>query len=162
VALLDAQGALRGVSVSVEAESGLPVVRGDHSGLEQVFVNLLLNALDATGAGGRIAVRAAAKRLGEAPAGEAMGTAAPRHLADVPDDTPAVAVVVEDSGPGVPEDLRERVFDPFFTTKAPGQGTGLGLAIVQRIVHDHGGRIDVAAGALGGAAFTVTLPAEAS
>jgi len=147
VALLDAQGALRGVDVVVSAESGLPVLRGDRSGLEQVFVNLLLNALDATGAGGRIAIRSAA---------------AQRHLADVPDGTAAVAVVIEDGGPGVPVELRERIFDPFFTTKAPGQGTGLGLAIVQRIVHDHGGRIDVGAGALGGAAFTVTLPAEAS
>lgn len=162
VALLDAQGALRGVGVSVGAEPSLPVVRGDRSGLEQVFVNLLLNALDATGAGGRIAVRTAATRLGEGLAGEANGAAAPRHLADVPDGTPAVAVVIEDNGPGVPVELRERVFDPFFTTKAPGRGTGLGLAIVQRIVHDHGGRIDVGAGALGGAAFTVTLPAEAS
>ena len=162
VALLDSQGALRGVGVVVSAESGLPVVRGDRSGLEQVFVNLLLNAVDATGAGGRIAVRTAATRLGEGLAGEANGAAAPRHLADVPDGTPAVAVVIEDNGPGVPVELRERVFDPFFTTKAPGRGTGLGLAIVQRIVHDHGGRIDVGAGALGGAAFTVTLPAEAS
>jgi len=125
-------------------------------------VNLLLNALDATGAGGRIAVRTAATRLGEGLAGEANGAAAQRHLADVPDGTPAVAVVIEDNGPGVPVELSERVFDPFFTTKAPGRGTGLGLAIVQRIVHDHGGRIDVGAGALGGAAFTVTLPAEAS
>jgi len=162
VALLDAQGALRGVDVVVSAESDLPVVRGDRSGFEQVFVNLLLNALDATGPGGRIAVRTAATRLGDGPAGGAEGGAAPRHLADVPDGAQAVAVVIEDSGPGVPEDLRERVFDPFFTTKAPGRGTGLGLAIVQRIVHDHGGRIDIGAGALGGASFTVTLPAEAS
>jgi two-component system NtrC family sensor kinase len=162
VALLDAQGALRGVGVSVDAEPGLPVVSGDRSGLEQVFVNLLLNALDATRAGGRISVRTVATRLGEGLAGGTSGAAAPRYLADVPDGSPAVAVVIEDDGPGVPEDLRERVFDPFFTTKEPGRGTGLGLAIVQRIVHDHGGRIDVGAGSLGGAAFTVTLPAEAS
>jgi len=162
VALLDAQGALRGVEVVVSAESGLPVVRGDRSGIEQVFVNLLLNALDATGAGGRIAVRTAATRLGDGQGGEAEGAAAPRYLAHVPDGSPAVAVVIEDSGPGVPVELRERVFDPFFTTKAPGRGTGLGLAIVQRIVHDHGGRIDIGAGALGGASFSVTLPAEAS
>jgi signal transduction histidine kinase len=152
VALLDAQGALRGVGVSVGAEPSLPVVRGDRSGLEQVFVNLLLNALDAAGPGGRIAVRTAVTHSGERRRGgpeEAYGAR-------------AVAVVIEDSGPGVPVELRDRVFDPFFTTKAPGQGTGLGLAIVQRIVHDHGGRIDVGAGALGGAAFTVTLPAEAS
>jgi C4-dicarboxylate-specific signal transduction histidine kinase len=67
--------------------------------------------------------------------------------------------VVADSGPGVPEHLRARVFDPFFTTKDPGRGTGLGLAIVQRIVDDHGGRVDVSRAREGGAAFIVLLPA---
>jgi C4-dicarboxylate-specific signal transduction histidine kinase len=81
-------------------------------------------------------------------------------LAGAPDDVAAVVVTVEDDGPGVAEALRARIFDPFFTTKEPGMGTGLGLAIVQRIVHDHGGRVDVGESALGGAAFAVTLPAE--
>jgi signal transduction histidine kinase len=159
VTLLGAQGVLRPVTVEWAPASGLPRVPGDRAALEQVFVNLLLNAVDAAGAGGRIAVRAAATRLGLAPSpGERAG---PRHLADLPDGTLAVEVVVADSGPGVPEELRDRIFDPFFTTKEPGRGTGLGLAIVQRTVHDHGGRVDVGAGALGGAGFTVTLPAEA-
>jgi C4-dicarboxylate-specific signal transduction histidine kinase len=73
-----------------------------------------------------------------------------------------VQVVVADSGPGVAPELVERVFDPFFTTKPPGRGTGLGLAIVQRIVHDHGGRVDVGVAREGGASFTVTLPAVGS
>ena len=158
VALLGAQGVLRPVTVEWAPVSGLPRVPGDRAALEQVFVNLLLNAVDAAGAGGRIAVHAAATRLGRAPTpGERV---APRHLADLPDGTPAVEVVVADSGPGVPEELHDRIFDPFFTTKEPGRGTGLGLAIVQRTVHDHGGRVDVGTGALGGAGFTVTLPAE--
>jgi two-component system NtrC family sensor kinase len=152
VALLEAQGALRPVTVACEAEAGLPRVRGDRSAMEQVFVNLLLNAVDAAGPGGRVRVRAAVVRRG--PAGVA------RSLSGVPDDAPAVAVTVEDDGPGVADALRDKVFDPFFTTKDPGKGTGLGLAIVQRIVHDHGGRVDVESGPLGGAALTVTLPVE--
>ena len=152
VALLDAQGALRPVTIEREAAAELPRVRGDRSAMEQVLVNLLLNAVDAAGPGGRVRVRSAAVRTGSA--------GAARSLSGVPDDAAAVAVTVEDSGPGVAAALRGRIFDPFFTTKEPGKGTGLGLAIVQRIVHDHGGRIDVDSSPLGGAAFTVTLPAE--
>jgi len=152
VALLGAQGVLRPVTVDWTAVPGLPRVPGDRAALEQVFVNLLLNAVDAAGPGGRIAVRGAATSLGAAGAGA-------RHLADRPDGTAAVEVVVADSGAGVPAELRERVFDPFFTTKEPGRGTGLGLAIVLRTVHDHGGRVDVGTSDLGGASFTVTLPA---
>ncbi len=152
IGLLEAQGVLRAVTLTRAAEPRLPQVLGDRAALEQVFVNLLLNAVDAAGAGGRIAVR-----TGPAAAGGLRG--APRAEAAPPGD--GVAVVVEDSGPGVPPQSRERVFDPFFTTKEPGRGTGLGLAIVQRIVHDHGGRVDVGTGALGGAGFTVTLPAAA-
>jgi two-component system NtrC family sensor kinase len=159
VALLDAQGVLRPVTVARSAGPGLPRVQGDRPALEQVFVNLILNAVDAAGAGGRIAVRTQARSLG---AGTVSARTGARHLPQVPDRTTAVEVVVVDSGPGVPEDLRDRIFDPFFTTKEPGQGTGLGLAIVQRIVHDHGGRVDVGTGELGGASFTVTIPATAS
>jgi signal transduction histidine kinase len=65
---------------------------------------------------------------------------------------------VHDDGPGVPPALRERVLDPFFTTRA--EGTGLGLAVVARIVADHGGDLRVGTGPLGGASFTVQLPAE--
>jgi signal transduction histidine kinase len=62
---------------------------------------------------------------------------------------------------GIPDAIRDKIFDPFFTTKEPGRGTGLGLAIVQRIVEDHGGRVDVGRAREGGAAFTVTLPPHA-
>ena len=157
VALLEAQGVLRPVTVARTAAPDLPPVRAQRSELEQVLVNLVLNAVDAAGPGGRVAVRTGLTRLGSAPAGP---RAPARHLAGVPDGSAAGEVVVGDSGPGVPEELRERIFDPFFTTKEPGRGTGLGLAIVQRIVSDHGGRVDVGGSELGGAAFTVTLPVE--
>ena len=171
VDLLRAQGVLRPVSVDVAVASGLPQVLGEAAALEQVFVNLLLNAVDAAGEGGRISVVASATRVGDADA-ERRGSdppersAAPerqfrrssRHLEGMADGGVAVQVVVADSGSGVPAELLNRIFDPFFTTKPPGRGTGLGLAIVQRIVQDHGGRVDVARAREGGAAFAVTLP----
>jgi two-component system NtrC family sensor kinase len=152
VALLGAQGALRQVTVACEEGERLPRVRGDRSALEQVFVNLLLNAVDAAGTGGRVRVRSG-------PAGPGWAGAVPARPA-VPGGAAAVVVTVEDSGAGVAEALRGRIFDPFFTTKDPGKGTGLGLAIVQRIVHDLGGRVEVESSPLGGAALAVTLPAE--
>jgi signal transduction histidine kinase len=173
VELLRAQGVLKKARVHVAMNGAVPRVLGDRTGLEQVFVNLLLNAVDAVGEGGAIAVTTGSTVLGaatEAPrrAGD-PADAAPalgrrerrsgRHLPGLPDGAPAAQVVVADTGPGVPEDQAERVFDPFVTTKPPGKGTGLGLAIVQRIVHDHGGRVDVARAREGGAAFIVTLPA---
>ncbi|HJQ65286.1 MAG TPA: ATP-binding protein [Gemmatimonadales bacterium] len=70
-----------------------------------------------------------------------------------------VRLVVEDSGPGVPDDLRQRIFDPFFTTKSPDEGSGLGLSICQRVVSELGGRIRLEDSELGGARFVVELPA---
>src|ERR1043166_2113467 len=70
-----------------------------------------------------------------------------------------VRLTVEDSGPGVPRDIRARIFDPFFTTKGPDEGTGLGLAICQRVVTEEGGRIWLEDSELGGAKFVVEMPA---
>lgn len=174
VELLRAQGVLRAVTIEVSADPLAPPVWGDRMALEQVFVNLLLNAVDAAGEGGRINVLTGPTLLGDGHetqrrASDPAGTPAAddrrerrsgRHLAGVPDGSRAAQVVVADNGPGVPDDQIERIFDPFVTTKPPGKGTGLGLAIVQRIVHDHGGRVDVARAREGGAAFTVMLPAH--
>jgi len=70
----------------------------------------------------------------------------------------AVALIVEDTGPGIPFEERALVFEPFFTTKTDGGGTGLGLSIVKNIVEQHGGNLDVDASESGGARFTVVLP----
>jgi signal transduction histidine kinase len=172
VGLLTAQGLLRDVTLEVETDPATPPVLGDRGGLEQVTVNLLLNALDAVGRGGRILVVTTASLVGDGAlqrrstdrgaASEARPNARrPRHLASVADGTSAAQLLVADNGPGVPEAIAGRIFDPFFTTKEPGRGTGLGLAIVQRIVEDHGGRVDVGRAREGGAAFTVTLPPHA-
>ena len=70
-----------------------------------------------------------------------------------------VRLTVEDSGPGIPPEIRGRIFDPFFTTKGPDEGTGLGLAICQRVVTEVGGKIWLEDSELGGAKFVVELPA---
>jgi signal transduction histidine kinase len=75
-------------------------------------------------------------------------------------DEAGIAISVEDDGPGVPEEMRDRIFDPYFTTKS--DGTGLGLAIVKKIVVEHGGSIDVSSSPLGGARFVIHLPAPHS
>jgi signal transduction histidine kinase len=171
VELLHKQGVLRPVVVEVRTDDPPPLVHGDRVALEQVLVNLLLNAVDAAGEGGRIVVSVAGMVLGADPelpqrltdpghnaSGGRKRRASGRHLSGVSDGTRAAQVLVSDSGPGVPPELADRIFDPFFTTKEPGKGTGLGLAIVQRIVEDHGGRIDVRTAREGGAGFAVTLP----
>jgi signal transduction histidine kinase len=111
--------------------------------LQQVFLNLLLNARDAMPDGGDLRLRlshdAAAGAAGE------------------------VSVEVSDTGHGIPEEVLPRVFDPFFTTKGAGRGTGLGLAVCYGIVTAHGGRIEVESGGAGGAgrgtSVRVSLPA---
>jgi two-component system, NtrC family, nitrogen regulation sensor histidine kinase NtrY len=115
----------------------LPQIDADKNQLNQVVLNLVENARDAIGqrTGGRITV---STRLGEA--------------AD------RAVLIVEDNGPGVPVDLKDKVFAPYFTTKHAKGGTGLGLAIVHRIVSDHGGRIAVADAPGGGARFAIELP----
>jgi signal transduction histidine kinase len=111
------------------AAAGAKVARG----LQQVLVNLLRNAADATGPTGTVVVRAA--REGE-----------------------RLVLRVEDDGPGMPAAVLERAFEPFFTTKPPGKGTGLGLPISARIVEKFGGSIVLECPAAGGTTATVALP----
>lgn len=106
-------------------------VEADREMVRRALFNLVLNALDAMPDGGELLVTAV--RL---PA--------------------AWAIEVADSGPGIPDQLRQRLCEPFFTTK--GSGTGLGLAIVERIVEAHGGALEIANCPTGGAAFTLSIP----
>jgi len=124
-----------GLHLTLDLPSDLPPVHGDAEDLEQVLVNLLVNARDAVGATGNIRLAA---RAFELPGGQQ-----------------GVVAMVEDDGPGVPDDLREDLFEPFVTTK--GHGTGLGLAVARQILADHHGRLwhEVAPG--GGARFLMAL-----
>jgi signal transduction histidine kinase len=134
-ALLYARAAVAAKKVTLEETLVPCVIKGDPDLLRQVFLNLVMNAVQAVEEGGRIRVTCGVDE-GETP--------------------PVVVVRISDNGPGVPEDARERIFDPFFTTRA--SGVGLGLAIVQRIVSAHGGWVAVETADLGGAEFLVGLP----
>jgi signal transduction histidine kinase len=167
-ALLQAQGALKCVTAELDVADGLPVIRGRAHLLEQTFVNLMLNAVDAA-PGGVVVV--GARRWSYQPGKVAVRRASDAALAAFPRSpgrqaarigfpagTPGVLLFVADSGPGVAPEHRERVFDPFYTTKEPGRGTGLGLALVARAVHDMAGVAWVDRAREGGAAFKVFFP----
>jgi signal transduction histidine kinase len=125
------------VVVEADLPEGAPRVHGDPRALNQVFLNLLKNAVEALeGTGGTLRVRL-------------------RH------EEGSVTVEVEDDGPGIDPALRERLFEPFVTSKAPGRGTGLGLPISRRIVQECGGSIEVRSEPGRGTCFTVRLCAEA-
>ncbi|MGE4553994.1 MAG: sensor histidine kinase [Desulfovibrionaceae bacterium] len=136
------------VTVAVPADLALEV---DSQRLQEVLLNLILNAVDALdGAEGAITVSASAP---EPPAGAA---ARPRG-----ERGPAMAeLVVQDNGPGVPAEIRDRIFDPFYTTKddSGGSGTGLGLSIAYGIIERHGGHIHIEDAPGGGARFVIRLP----
>ncbi len=122
------------IALAIEmAPDALPV-EADRGQLQQVLMNLTLNASDAMPEGGRLIIRTFA------------GTG------------DQVVLSVTDTGQGIPEAIRERIFEPFFTTKEPGRGTGLGLSVVHGIVSGHGGRIEMQSAVGTGSTFTVTLP----
>jgi signal transduction histidine kinase len=168
---LAAQGLLRQQKVELSLDESIPSVQGDRHLLEQVIVNLVVNACQAS-PGGRVVIGTLPKALVSGRRGITRRGDGENHLPDPgrvwapqprPQDLPVmgahgVMLFVADDGPGVAEDDRERVFDPFFTTKDPGQGTGLGLAIVARTVHESGGTVWVDRAREGGAVFKVFLP----
>jgi len=123
----------RGVEVAVEVQEGTPPPRIGEDALRQVVLNLVLNALEVTGEGGRVRLRTVAEPGG-------------------------MALLVDDGGPGIPERARERIFEPFFSTR-DGHAGGLGLAITRRIVEEAGGRVRAEDAPGGGSRFHVSLPA---
>jgi len=136
------------VKVERDFATGLPPVMLDQDLCDQVFTNLFMNACEAMGEqGGEMKVRI--KRALPQPAQERRGPG-------TPGDENAVAVEVEDSGPGVPPEMTEQIFNPFVTTKKTG--VGLGLAIVSKIVDAHGGSVKLVSFPNQGACFRVTFP----
>jgi two-component system sensor histidine kinase HydH len=132
-ALLRPEAETRGIQLVESIPIALPILRADPVRLTQALVNLVINALQAVTAGGRVEVTA---------------------IGDAADD--CLVVSVRDTGPGIPDGKHAAIFEPFFTTKA--EGSGLGLWIVQQIVLAHGGRITVATAEEGGAIFELHLP----
>jgi len=169
--LLTDQGVFRRIELSLTLDDDAPMVRGERHELEQMLVNLLLNAADAMDRAGTIALvtyrvepaeleTSVVRRESDPPQAWVPRRLTPRvqHWLETTQPSAILKIVVADSGPGIAEDDAERVFDPFFTTKTPGQGTGLGLAIVARVVDDLRGTIWVERAREGGAAFHVLLP----
>jgi PAS domain S-box-containing protein len=140
------------VELRTEPGPGLPHVRVDRGQLEQVLVNLAVNARDAMPAGGRLAISTRTTRLTEADAR--------RHGAPAAGDY--VTISVTDSGVGIDAQTLPRIFEPFFTTKPQGKGTGLGLSTVYGIVQQSRGFVTVRSAPNEGAAFDIHLPADAA
>lgn len=138
------------IQLAKELYPGLPPVLLDKQKMEQVFVNLLMNAIQATPRGGLLRVRTAARRLTETD-GDPVRRRADRFR---PGER-VVAVEIEDTGTGIPEEILPRIFDPFVTLKPSGKGTGLGLTVTKSIVDLHGGSIDIQNRAEGGARVTL-------
>jgi len=122
------------VQVLRHLQKELPPVRGSNNRLQQVFLNLFMNARDAMPSGGMIEVRTASNN----------GT---------------VEVEITDTGSGIPRESLHRIFDPFFTTKSSGRGTGLGLSVTYGIIQEHAGRIDVRSTLGKGTSFRLEFPA---
>ena len=140
LALLRPEIGRRGVTLTTEYGSGAATTKGDHHQLQEVFCNLIDNALDAMPEGGNLSIRTYVIRAAD-------------------ESQPAVnAIEIRDTGAGIPAELKDQIFQPFFTTKKSGQGTGLGLAIAVETVRAHGGTITVASDAGKGSCFTVCLP----
>ncbi len=147
--MAESKAARGGVAMAVDVEPLLPAIEADHHQLAQVFTNLIANAFEALDGKGQIRIVATAGSLDDDPA-----------LTGNQDPLPVVVVDVVDNGPGVPDDIRDKIFFPFFTTKP--QGSGLGLAIVRKIIDAHDGRIDVSAVPGTGTRFRVTLPVRSA
>jgi two-component system, NtrC family, sensor histidine kinase HydH len=136
VTLVSGEAESRGVKLAITPVE-LPPVRGDRERLRQVFLNLILNGIQATARGGTMTITAC-------------------RASDADGSVPFVEIAFADTGAGMGPAVMERIFEPFFTTKEGG--TGLGLPITQKIVESHGGRIEIASEKGTGTVFRVRLP----
>jgi signal transduction histidine kinase len=135
IGFLDDHVLLKEISVQTDLDPDLPMVAGDENKLEQVFVNLVINAAQSMGSGGVLTFRTEF-----APA------------------TDHVRIECSDTGCGIAEEYLDNIFEPFFTTKDRGKGTGLGLSICHGIIERHGGNITVQSAMGKGSTFTIFLP----
>ncbi|MCL4502241.1 MAG: ATP-binding protein [Deltaproteobacteria bacterium] len=135
VSFLENEARYRNIDIQVDYAADLPLITSDSAQLQQVFLNILNNGIDAIGKEGEIVIRT--KLISK------INT---------------ISIEISDNGPGIPKDALNKIFDPFFTTKEVGKGTGLGLSISYSIVEKLGGRIMVASEEGHGTTFTIYLP----
>lgn len=182
IELVRTQGHFSGVGIEFDAPATPAVVRGDQYQIQQVLVNLFVNAADALEDHAAPGIRVAARLRPAEPAPahtparrrddpDGVDYSHRRRLAASPrwplgdpesESGEVVEIVVADNGPGLPPNMIDQVFEPFVTTKEPGKGTGLGLAVCARLVEGMGGVMRAGNANGGGAVFRVILPATAS
>ncbi len=142
--VLSQQLKVRGIEVMWELQEDIPMIMADPLRLEQVFINLLLNARDA--------IEEKLELSGDEPYGGEIKLKTSCHGDEV-------TVEICDNGPGIPESIKNKIFEPFFTSKEVGKGTGLGLSISYGIIKECGGRIQAVSRKNVGTCFVITLPA---
>ena len=135
VSFLENEARYRNITIERELSSDIPAIPSDPSQLQQVFLNLLNNSIDAIGKDGKVTL----------------------HTEHQPQSN-FLIVKIADTGPGIPKEVLAKIFDPFFTTKEVGKGTGLGLSISYSIVEKLGGTITVESEVDKGTTFTIALP----
>jgi two-component system NtrC family sensor kinase len=133
IALLENYARINNIDIATELSNDLPIIAGDQARLQQVFLNLISNAIDAIEKNGRIQIKSR-------------------------QETGQIQVDIHDNGPGIPPDMQRKVFDPFFTTKRTGKGTGLGLWVSYDIMQKMGGTITLTSQPGEGSQFTVVIP----
>ncbi|HTF99548.1 MAG TPA: ATP-binding protein [Nitrospirota bacterium] len=139
----------KNIEMSIELDSHLPFVEGDTNHIEQIVLNLIVNARDAMPKGGKINIKTSVIRV------EPGMHNVPNYILS----GDYVLLSVTDTGSGIPENILNKIFEPFFTTKERGKGTGLGLSMVYGAVKDHKGYITVASEVGRGTTFSIYLPA---
>jgi two-component system NtrC family sensor kinase len=156
LSLVKDQSMFHGIEIETAFTEGLPRVKGDRSRLEQVFLNLFINASDSMTGGGKLTV--ATKLISRFPSDREGETEMERICLLASPHT--VKITIADTGKGIDKAYLSHIFEPFFTTKGPGQGTGLGLSIAYGIVRKHDGFIDVESEPGSGTTFLIFLPAK--
>lgn len=137
-ALLEHQIQMKRLYCTVEKQEALPAILGDRNSLQQVFINLIINSMDAL---------------------EGKKDEKPTITVRTYSENGKVCVEVKDNGSGIPKEIQEKIFDPFFTTKGPEKGTGLGLAIISSILHQHRASVSLESEVGKGTQFKVSFPA---
>ena len=152
LSLAKVNSGFKNVDIVRETKADLPKVLVDKIRMEQVFINMFLNAIHAMPKGGKLVIRSYDKELGQAKNGVGK-----RRDGSFVQGERAVIVEIEDTGIGISERNLRRIFDPFFTTKGPRGGTGLGLSVSRNIINLHGGLIDIRSQTGKGTTVVITL-----